>query len=389
MATYVRAPEAARRLGVSTSTLYAYVSRGRIGRITAADGRASLFDVDEIEALGARSRRTPSAPPPTIDVLISSAVTQLSEDGLSYRGRPVESLIDEPFERVAELLWTGALPSPFTAWDVPGADVPRADVDHPDVVDLIELATFWARRPPDGGSVDVPHASTVARAVLASIPARFGVSATTGSLADRVIRIWRSEPEPELVDAANAAMVLLADHELATSTLAVRVAASVRSAPATALIAGLATVEGAMHGSASAFAHTLLVDVERRDARVVLDDLRRDRRRVPGFGHKIYRRRDPRFDLLLDRVRRLPDPHGRLDVVDSLLIEAGSAVAAQPNIDLALGALHYVAGLPADAPLFAIARIAGWTAHYLEELDERPVRYRGLARREHDPALGA
>lgn len=67
MTTFVRAPEAARRLGVSTATLYAYVSRGRIGRVRAADGRASLFAVDEIDALTERSRRRPTAPPPTID----------------------------------------------------------------------------------------------------------------------------------------------------------------------------------------------------------------------------------------------------------------------------------------------------------------------------------
>ena len=54
-------------------------------------------------------------------------------------------------------------------------------------------------------------------------------------------------------------------------------------------------------------------------------------------------------------------------------------VAQPPNIDLALGALTFVADLPPDCPLFAIARIAGWAAHYREELDERPLRYRGLS----------
>jgi citrate synthase len=369
--TFVRAPEAARRLGVSLPTLYAYVSRGRVSRVTAADGRASLFDVAELDALNTRSKRVSKAPPPTIDVLIASSVTQLNEDGLSYRNRSVESLIDEPFERVAELLWTRSLPRSTPVWRaVDGIEASQ----HLDVTELMVLATALIRSGPND---DAPE---FARVFLASIPPHFGNAETTGTFARRLTRTWHPDPPTELVEAVNSALVLLADHELATSTLAVRVAASVRSSPGAAMLAGLATVEGALHGSAARFAHDLLVDAEERGARVVLDELRAARQRIAGFGHKIYRQRDPRFDLLLGKVRQLPDPQRRLPIVESLLVEAGASVPQHPNIDLALGALHFVGGFPADTPLFAIARTAGWTAHYLEELDERPVRYRGLAR---------
>ena len=67
-------------------------------------------------------------------------------------------------------------------------------------------------------------------------------------------------------------------------------------------------------------------------------------------------------------------------IVDDLLAEVGVRFTRRPNVDFGLGALAFVGGLPGDVPLFAIARIAGFAAHLLEELQERPLRYRGLAR---------
>ena len=365
MTTFVRAPEAARRLGVSTATLYSYVSRGRVRRTIGADGRSSLFDVDELEALREKNRRPPP-PPPTIDVRIASAVTQLDEDGLRYRDISVDELVDQPYEEACALLW-GTLP--------PRLLPPAATADRPAptmrVMDLIGLVA----------RMDLPDdAFDAADQLLGTIPGALGGS-TDDALpyADRLVRAWIARPSPELVRAVNATLVLLADHELATSTLAVRVAASVRASPSAAYIAGLATVDGELHGSASHHAHRLLVECAQEAPDVVLDRLRTERRRVPGFGHSIYRSRDPRFGLLLDRVREVPDPHGRMRTVTDLLDVSGRYVASAPNIDLGLGALTYVAGLPPDCPLFAVARLAGWAAHYREELDERPLRYRGLS----------
>lgn len=365
MTTFVRAPEAARRLGVSTATLYSYVSRGRVHRTLAADGRSSLFDLDELDELRARNHR-PAPPPPTIDVRIASSVTQLNEDGLRYRDTRLEELVDQPYERVCALLWGTRTPQL-----APDPGVPCPPGERRTVMGLAQLVAGM-------DCSDDPFAA--ADAVLGIIPGAFGGSSNPRrNYADRLIRAWIHRPSDELVTATNTALVLLADHELATGTLAVRVAASVRSKPTAAFVAGLATVDGDLHGSASHHVHGLLTDCERDGAEPVLDRLRSERRRVPGFGHSIYRERDPRFGLLLDRVRRLPDPDDRLGVVADLLAVAGRYVTHAPNVDLALGAMNYVAGLPPDCPLFAIARIAGWAAHYQEELDERPLRYRGLS----------
>jgi citrate synthase len=158
------------------------------------------------------------------------------------------------------------------------------------------------------------------------------------------------------------------------------VAASARTGPYPAFAAGLAVLQGALHGDAASLVHELLVECEEYGASTAVDRRLRARERLPGFGHRIYRGEDPRLRPLLEAVSLLPDPKGRRDVVDDLLIEAGIRLTRQANVDLGLGALCYVAELPADAPLFAVARLAGFAAHFDEELGERPLRYRGMAR---------
>jgi citrate synthase len=106
---------------------------------------------------------------------------------------------------------------------------------------------------------------------------------------------------------------------------------------------------------------------------------RSEGRPIPGFGHKVYRSVDPRCELLLAAVRPIDPDGARIAVVDAAIAEVGRTLPHPPNIDVALGALTWVARLDPDVPLFAIARISGWAAHYAEELGERAVRFRGLA----------
>ena len=176
------------------------------------------------------------------------------------------------------------------------------------------------------------------------------------------------------------ALILLADHELATSTLAVRLAGSVRANAYAAFVAGLAVIAGPLHGGATTAVVELLTACERHGVATELGRRRRDGERLAGFGHKIYAGDDPRLAPLLEAVGTLPDPRGRRAIVTEVLTWAGGAMVRRPNVDLGLGALLFVAGLAATTPLFAVARIAGFAAHLAEELAERPVRYRGIAR---------
>ena len=180
--------------------------------------------------------------------------------------------------------------------------------------------------------------------------------------------------------AVNAALVLLADHELATSTMAVRVAASVRSDPYDAFLAGLATLAGPLHGGASQQAYELLVVAERDGVPRALNDVLRERGRLPGFGHAVYKSGDARFDALLALAEPLLSEERRAIVREVIALAAAHDVPLA-NCDLALAALelghrHAARHRP---HLFAVARIAGWAAHYMEELTERPLRFRARA----------
>jgi citrate synthase len=96
---------------------------------------------------------------------------------------------------------------------------------------------------------------------------------------------------------------------------------------------------------------------------------------VPGFGHRVYQRRDPRADLLLDLLRRRRPGAPVLATVDAL---AGAAPGLFANVDLALAALMHAEDLRPDAgeALFAVARVVGWIGHALEEYREPALRFR-------------
>jgi len=189
-------------------------------------------------------------------------------------------------------------------------------------------------------------------------------------IADRLwSRLCDRRATPALRRALSAAMVLLADHELAASTLAARAAASVRADPYAVVATGMGALGGALHGGASLGAEAMLAAAAGPDdvPRVVGELLRRGEK-VPGFGHFVYRGGDPRAILLLDLVRRAAPKSGQLAVAEAVLAEVRRKSLPEPNIDFAIATLARVAGMirGSGEAVFAVARTAGWIAHALE-----------------------
>jgi citrate synthase len=369
--------EAARRLGVKVPTLYAYVSRGMLESHRDPTRRGSLFDLAAIEGLAARSRGGRQTA--TRLATIATGVTQLDQHlGPIYRGRlATELAADSTFEEVAELLWhadggdwsapdlgtcplTGTLDRMRWALVVCGATDPLRS-------DLRPVAITRAARRCGAALTDVVgEAPTAGEGAGSSIATRLAARLTPAAVVPAA--------------AVNAALVLLADHELATSTMAVRVAASVRADLYDALAAGLATLAGPLHGGASQQAYELLVVAERDGAARALNENLREQGRLPGFGHSVYKSGDPRFTALLALAEPLLCEDRRALVREVMALAAAHDVPL-PNCDLALAALSWGTGMPPDTgrTIFAVARVAGWCAHYLEELTERPLRFRARA----------
>jgi citrate synthase len=205
----------------------------------------------------------------------------------------------------------------------------------------------------------------------------------TGPIAARLAsRLCTGSVPAGLVHVLNAALVLLADHEMAASTLAARVAASMRADPYAVVATGLGAMGGALHGGAALGAELMLSSASSAaDAPRVVGDLLRRGERLPGFGHFVYKDGDPRANLLLELVAAYAPASPQLAVALAVTNEARRRAVPEPNIEFALAVLAGVAGMirGAGEAIFATGRTAGWLAHALEEYDRNtPIRPRGV-----------
>jgi len=393
---WIGAAEAAQRLGIKPASLYSYVSRGVLTPRRGSDGRASLFDAAEIAGLARRGK--PRRAPGGAELVIESELTEISEDRLRFRGHDAILLATtRSFEDVAGLLWTGSFgdeaargPWHATREAIAAGTAAQAALP-PDTYPLERLqvivpavaATDRLRLHLDRPAV-IAAASSLIAAMVDCLPATGQLPADSDdTIAGRLApKLCLRPPGAGLVAALRAALVLAADHELAASTLAARVAASVRADPYAVVGTGLGAMSGALHGGASLGAEVLLASAaEPADAPRVVGELLRRGERIPGLGHFVYQTGDPRALLLLDLIRKAAPDSGRLAVAEAVLAEARRRALPAPNIEFALAVLATVAGMipGAGEAVFAIARTAGWLAHALEEYARAtPIRPRGV-----------
>jgi citrate synthase len=309
---------------------------------------------------------------------------------LRYRGVDVEPLIGKvPYENVWGLLVDNDLESkmPEPEPHEPAGLTGNAPADLQ--AETARLAGVWklgklneisdeqARK--DLGRLSAQMMSIVARSARVAdgeadaVPEE--VVARGTSAAERFLLRWRGEADPRAVKAIDTYWICTAEHGLNASTFTARVVASTGADCGAALSSAVGALSGPLHGGAPAYVKPMLEEVTRMgDPEKWVQDALANRKRIMGFGHRIYRAEDPRSRILKQTAKELGSP--QVEVAEELERVALAALQkAYPDRVLATNVEYYsaivldVAEIPPPlAPaMFACSRVAGWSAHILEQ----------------------
>jgi len=390
------AREAATFLDVKLATLYAYASRGLVRSVPGGKGRARQYLKADLERLRARRDARSGHGPVAANALqwgepvMDTAITAIDpEAGPVYRGRSAVELAaaETPFEAVAELLWTGELPTAPAEWiaqDFPMsvAGLRRLLPDDlqplPALSTVVPLLASW-----DPGRFAVrseaiaPRARILIRRLAAALALGrrkqgFADAFEGGSVAHAVSAALGSQAGDDGISAINRALVLCADHELNASAFAARVAASTGADIYACVGAALAALSGPRHGGAASRVEALVNEIARpEDVERVINERASRGEPVEGFGHPLYPDGDPRGQMLVTLARDVA-PQSRpvrtcLALVDAMERRGRGGA----TIDVGLVALSSALGLSSGSAvgIFAVGRCAGWVAHAKEQYE--------------------
>jgi citrate synthase len=332
---------------------------------------------------------------------ISDVNGQLGQ--LIYRGYDIHDLVAHTtFEEVVYLLWNGSLPNRRQLDDLKRA-INENYFLPTEVVEMLH------RCPKDAEPMDVlrtavsrlsfydpePHAKVddrqvnLRRATLltAKLPSIVGawqrirngqepVSADPKlSIAANVLYMLTGKrPDDRAEHAFNMALILHADHELNASTFSARVTAATLADMYAAIVSAIGTLSGPLHGGANTAVMRMLLEIKESGEDPVkwIERALAEKRKIMGFGHRVYKTEDPRATHLRQMSEELGKRYGQPEWFQmSRAIEKAvkEEKGLNPNVDFYSASTYYVMGIPTDlyTPLFACSRIAGWTAHLLEQ----------------------
>jgi citrate synthase len=332
---------------------------------------------------------------------------------LIYRGYDIMDLGEKAcFEEVIYLLWHGNLPNQsqldtFCAALVAKRALPTAVLNsmkqfpreaHPMAV-LRTIVSGLGLIDPQEEDIRLEAARKKALLLTAVMPTIVAAwehirngrdpvapRADLGHAANFLYMLTGSDPNADAVKALDAYLVMLADHGFNASTFACRVTTGTLADVYSAITSGIGTLKGAAHGGANQKAMEQFIDAAQRgDVNAWYKESRESGKRIMGIGHRVYKVRDPRAFILQPMAERLAKSSGQgqwydiaaqiehLTRQDDYFVERD----LYANVDYYSAVVLYMIGIPVDqfTCLFAMSRIAGWTAHVLEQLaDNRLIR---------------
>jgi citrate synthase len=348
-------------------------------------------------------------------VAVETEIAEPDREGgsLRYRGVDIEELVGHyPYENVWGLLVDNDLdskmpePEPYVPARLTGnapadlqAETARLSGEWK-LGKLNEISDDQARQ--DLGRLSAQMMGIVARSAAVADgrePASDEVVAQGKTAAEKFLLRWRGEADPRHVKAIDTYWICTAEHGLNASTFTARVAASTGADCGAALSAAVGALSGPLHGGAPAYVKPMLEEVEAMgDAERWVQERLAARKLIMGFGHRVYRAEDPRSRILKRTAKELGAP--QVEIAEELEQVALKALQERhPERVLATNVEYYsaivldVAEIPPPlAPaMFACSRVAGWSAHILEQkrtgrLFRPSARYVGPAPRSLQPA---
>ncbi len=328
---------------------------------------------------------------------------------LQYRGIRIEELAENSsFEEVCYLLLFGALPkadelASFDAELKERRNVPAGVIDllrclpeggHPMVAlqtATSALGTFY----PQMDVSDQDGNREAALRLIASMPTvvaafdriRKGqdVIAPDSSLnhaANFIYMLTGERPDEKVTRLIDVCLVLHAEHGFNASTFTGRVVGSTMANPYSTIAGAVGSLSGPLHGGANErVLHMLRTIDSADDVPAFLENMISTKQKIMGLGHRVYRVKDPRAEVLQGMAADLFNSHGSTplyDIAHALEVEAARRLGAKgiyPNVDFYSGLVYEKLGIEVDlyTPLFAIARVGGWTAHWLEQLPDNRI----------------
>jgi 2-methylcitrate synthase len=336
----------------------------------------------------------------------TTAISKVDPDSnsLLYRGYPVQDLATtQPFEAVAHLLWHGELPTAAELAELESLerslrpmdertrrvidDLPR-DAHPMDVVRtaVSQLGGLDATLLRDGGVLDPELNRGRAVYLLAQLPGivaygqrrRHGLDPVPPRDDLDVARnfLWQTfgeVPDDVVVDAFRTSLVLYAEHSFNASTFTARVVASTLSDVYSAVTAAVGALKGPLHGGANEAVMHAFAEIGSADrAEAWLDDALAAKRKVMGFGHRVYRHGDSRVPSMKAALDALVEHYDRPDLAalyDTLEAAFVARKGIYPNPDYPAGPAYHLMGFDTETftPIFVAARVVGWTAHVAEQ----------------------
>ncbi len=375
---------------------------------------------------------TSTAAPKGLEGIVAANSSICYIDGeagvLAYRGIDIHELAENStFEETCYLLWFGKLPKRAELDDLrqklaaerkidPAifaaiAQIPKTATPMEVLRTAVSALSFY-----DKEAEAIDHDSNVRKAIrltsqIAMIVAghdriRKGKAVTPpdASLshpANFLLMLNGEKPTPTAEKALDVALILHADHELNASTFAARVTAATLSDMHSAITSAIGALKGPLHGGANEAVMRMLFEIDKKGADPVqhVKEMLDNKKKVMGFGHRVYHTEDPRATHL----RQMSHDLGRsanpkwYDMSEAIEKYIKSEKHLNANVDFYSASTYTTLGLDVDlfTPVFAVSRISGWTAHVIEQLDDNrlirpraeyigpvyPVRYVAMGKR--------